>query len=85
MVNPFVAGSSVLLTFIEIMETIFEEAFKRTFNPNGLSELNNFILESHSKKLEASSFNDINRIGFYRLIKLRSFRWARMLAFFIQF
>ena len=29
MVNPFVAGSLVLLTFIEIMETICEKAFKR--------------------------------------------------------
>ena len=35
MVNPFVAGSSVLLAFIETMETICEEAFKRTFNSNG--------------------------------------------------
>ena len=34
-VNPFVAGSSVLLTFIEIMEIICEEAFKRTLNSNG--------------------------------------------------
>ena len=29
------------------------------------------FLKSHSKKLEASSFNDIKLIGFYRLIKLR--------------
>ena len=43
-VNPFVAGSSVLFTFIEIMETICEKA---------------------------SSFNNINGVGFYGLIKLR--------------
>ena len=35
MVNPFVAGSSVLFTFIDIMETICEKAFKRAFNSNG--------------------------------------------------
>ena len=29
MANSFVAGSLVLLTFIEIMETICEKAFKR--------------------------------------------------------
>ena len=29
------------------------------------------FLKSHSKKLEASSFNNIKWIGFYRLIKLR--------------
>ena len=34
MVNPFVAGSLVLLTFIEIMETICEKAFKRAFKSN---------------------------------------------------
>ena len=26
-----------------------------------------FLLKSHSKKLEATSFNNINWIGFYRL------------------
>ena len=35
MVNPFVAGSSVLFTFIEIMKTISEKAFKRAFKSNG--------------------------------------------------
>ena len=35
MVNPFVAGSLVLFTFIEIMETICEQAFKRAFKSNG--------------------------------------------------
>ena len=29
------------------------------------------FLKSHSKKLEASSFNSINEWGVYRLIKLR--------------
>ena len=29
------------------------------------------LLKSHSTKLQASSFNNINWIGFYRLIKLR--------------
>ena len=29
------------------------------------------FLKSHSKKLEASSFDNIKWIGFYRLIKLR--------------
>ena len=33
--NPFVAGSLVLLTFIEIMATICEKAFKRAFKSNG--------------------------------------------------
>ena len=36
-----------------------------------MSELKKFILKSHSKKLEASFFNNINWIGFYHLIKLR--------------
>ena len=35
MVNPFVTGSLVLLTFIEIMETICEKAFKRALKLNG--------------------------------------------------
>ena len=35
MVNPFVAGSLVLFTFIEIMEIICEKAFKRAFKSNG--------------------------------------------------
>ena len=35
MVNLFVTGSLVLFTFIEIMETIFEKAFKRAFKSNG--------------------------------------------------
>ena len=35
MVNPFVAESLVLFTFIEIMETICEKAFKRAFKSNG--------------------------------------------------
>ena len=35
MVNPSVAGSLVLFTFIEIMETICEKAFKRAFKANG--------------------------------------------------
>ena len=34
MVNPFVAGSLGLFTFIEIMETICERAFKRAFKSN---------------------------------------------------
>ena len=66
MVNPFVAGSLVLFTFIEIMETICEKAFKtKSFQVKWLlkflsmSELKNFILKSHCKKLEASSFNNI--------------------------
>ena len=36
-----------------------------------MSELKNFILKSHTKKLEASSSNSIKWLGFYRLIKLR--------------
>ena len=32
MVNPFVAGSSVLFTFIEIMETILKKLLKRVNN-----------------------------------------------------
>ena len=36
-----------------------------------ISERKNFILKSDFKKLEASSFNNIKWIGFYRLIKLR--------------
>ena len=35
MVNPFVGASLVLFTFIEIMETICEKAFKRAFKSNG--------------------------------------------------
>ena len=35
MVNPFVAGSLILFTFIEIMETICKKAFKRAFKSNG--------------------------------------------------
>ena len=35
MVNPIVAGSLVLFTFIEKMETISEKAFKRAFKSNG--------------------------------------------------
>ena len=35
MVNPFVAGSLILFTFIEIMEAICEKAFKRAFKSNG--------------------------------------------------
>ena len=31
MVKPFVVGSSVLITLIEIMETICEKVFKRAF------------------------------------------------------
>ena len=34
MVNPFVAGSLVLFTFIKIMKTICEKAFKRPFKSN---------------------------------------------------
>ena len=35
MVNPFVVGSLVLFTFIEMIETICEKAFKRAFKSNG--------------------------------------------------
>ena len=69
MVNPLVAESSVLFTFIEIMETICEKAFKRAFNSNGyqkflsMSELKNFIFEiCHSKKLEAASFTNVTTL-----------------------
>ena len=31
MVKPFVVGSSVLITLIEIMETICEKVFKRAY------------------------------------------------------
>ena len=41
MVNHFVAGSSVLFTFIEIMDTIWEKAFKRAFNSNAAKNLKN--------------------------------------------
>ena len=64
MVNPFVAESLVLLTFMEIMETICEENVQESFQVKWLlkflsmSELKNFILTSHSKKLEASSLNN---------------------------
>ena len=34
MVNPFVVGSLILFTFIEIMETICEKAFKGAFKSN---------------------------------------------------
>ena len=37
------------------------------------------FLKSRSKKLEASSFNNIELTGFYRLTKLL-FAWARMLV-----
>ena len=57
MVNPFEAGSSVLLLFIEIKETICDKAFKRAFNSNGCENYCNLVFKSHSKKLEASSFN----------------------------
>ena len=77
MVNPFVAGSLVLFTFIEIMEIICEKALKRAFTSNGCQ--NSWAWASwmisfskfHSKKLQASFFNNIKWIGFYRLIKLR--------------
>ena len=65
MVNRFVAGSLVLFTFIEIMETIGEKAFKTELQVKWLlkflsiSELKILFLKSHSKKLEASSFNNI--------------------------
>ena len=39
------------------------------------------FLKSHSKKLEASSFNNIKWIGFYRLIKLR-FRMGQNAGYF---
>ena len=74
MVNPFVAGSLILFTFIEIMETLnFQESFQVQWLLKFLSmtELKISFLKSHSKKLEASSFNNIKWIGFYRLIKLR--------------
>ena len=35
MVNPVVVGSSVLFTFIEIMETICEKALKKALKSNG--------------------------------------------------
>ena len=74
MVNPFVAGSLILFTFIEIMETLnFQESFQVQWLLKFLSmtELKISFLKSHSKKLEASSFNSINEWGVYRLIKLR--------------
>ena len=37
------------------------------------------FLKSRSKNLEASSFNNIELTGFYRLTKLL-FAWARMLV-----
>ena len=55
-----------------------------------MSELKNF----RSKKLEASSFNNIKWIGFYRLIKLRFYigqnasyfnKANQRCSFFIQF
>ena len=70
MVNPFVAGSSVLFTFIKIiMENICEKAFK-SFQVKWLLKFLS-MNQSHGKKLEASSFNNIKWIWFYRLIKLR--------------
>ena len=35
MVNHFVVGSLILFTFIEVMETICEKAFKGAFKSNG--------------------------------------------------
>ena len=35
MVKTLIAGSLVLLTFIAVMETICEKAFKRAFKSNG--------------------------------------------------
>ena len=62
MVNPFVAGSLILFTFIEIMEILnFPESFQVQWLLKFLSmtELKISFLKSHSKKLEASSFNNI--------------------------
>ena len=42
-----------------------------------------FFLKSHSKKLEASSFNNLKLTGFYHLTKL-PFTWARMLVISIK-
>ena len=48
-----------------------------------MSELKNSFLKSQSKKLEASSFNNIKLAGFYRLTKLL-FTWGRMLVISIK-
>ena len=59
--KSFCSGKfTVLLLFIEIKETICDKAFKRAFNSNGCENYCNFVFKSHSKKLEASSFNNIN-------------------------
>ena len=39
MVNPFVAGSLVLFTFIEIMETICEKLFKRELSSQAAAKI----------------------------------------------
>ena len=86
MVNPFVAGSLVLLTFIDIMETISEKAFKRAFKSNGCYIFSPWaswkisFLTSHSKKLEASSFNHRSFTAWWSCI----FAWARMLVISIK-
>ena len=71
-VNPFVAGSSVLFTFIgEHFKKWLESVDNQYILVRRLSaqmaaqilkreRAKEFLLKSHSKKLEATSFNNIN-------------------------
>ena len=66
MVKTLIAGRLVLFTFIEVMETNCEKAIvQESFQVKWLlkflsmSELKISFLKSHSKILEASSFNNI--------------------------
>ena len=69
MVNPFVAGSLVLFTFRPYLWKGVQESFQVKWLLKFLSmSWKISFLKSHSKNLEASSFNEIKWIGFYRLI-----------------
>ena len=69
MVNPFIAGSLVLFTFRPYLWKGVQESFQVKWLLKFLSmSWKILFLKSHSKNLEASSFNEIKWIGFYRLI-----------------
>ena len=70
MVDPFVVGSSPLFMLVLWNKgDHLWEGIQENFQLKWLWKLISF-LKSHSKNLEASSFNNINWIGFYHLIKL---------------
>ena len=71
MVNPFVAGSLVLFTRVYWSDgDHLWKGAQESFQVKWLLKFLSVSELKNSKKLEASSFNSIKWIGFYRLIKL---------------